>query len=103
MERRAGHQAPIAGSRPEGDTVSRPPPRQASCLSRPDESYKGDRRRRWRGPGPSAGAWACPPPPPPPRPPPPPPPPGGGGQTPGPPPPPPPAQPTTRGGVPPPP
>src|SRR3954468_13344778 len=44
-----GAQAPIAGSRPEGDTVSRPPPRQASCLSRQDESYKGDRRRRWRG------------------------------------------------------
>ena len=50
MERRAGHQAPIAGSRPEGDTVSRPPPRQASCLSRPDESYKrGPCEAWWRG------------------------------------------------------
>jgi len=46
MERRAGHQAPIAGSRPEGDTVSRPPPRQASCLSRHHESYKGELRRK---------------------------------------------------------
>src|SRR3954447_13992453 len=40
------------GLEARGDTVSRPPPRQASCLSRPDESYKGDRRRRWRGHGP---------------------------------------------------
>src|SRR4051794_41303865 len=61
------------GLEARGDTVSRPPPRQASCLSRHHESYKGDRRRRWRGQGrapalrtPTADlrSGAAPPPPP---------------------------------------
>ena len=60
MERRTGNQAPIAGSGPEGDTVSRPPPRQASCLSRQDESYKGDHAQHGGGGEAGRGAWGLP-------------------------------------------
>ena len=37
------------GLEAQGDTVSRPPPRQASCLKSADESYKGDHAKRGGG------------------------------------------------------
>src|SRR5579859_7402733 len=42
MDQRAGSQAPVSGSRPQGDTVSRPPPHPGPYQMTASRSYKGD-------------------------------------------------------------